>query len=205
MNENKVFNFNGIDHIALTCSDMKKTVDFYHGKLGMPVLHTIEYFDEKQELLGQHWFFGVTDKSNPDAHIAFFWWKNGYQTLPAAEKAEGKKPPNPFARPIGGMLHLNLRVAPEDLPVYAAKLTELGLPYRQVTRYRNDDAAQKQATGLVTEGMRGTTTRDEYHQPEEGWLMNSIYVFDPDGNEVEFNSWSPEWRGWRNDHIAQSN
>lgn len=202
MSGNPVFDFKGLDHVALTCSDMKQTVDFYHGKLGMPVLHTIEYFDDDGALLGQHWFFGVGDESNPDAHIAFFCWKDGYQTLTKEDIFTGKKPPNRFARPIGGMLHLNLRVVPENLRPYAEKLTALGLPYRHVTRYHAHDS-EKQATGLVTQGMRGITSLNEYHEPEEGWLMNSIYVFDPDGIEVEFNSWSPEWRGWRNDHVPR--
>lgn len=204
MSSSPIFDFKGLDHVALTCSDMKQTVDFYHGKLGMPVLHTIEYYDDQNNVLGQHWFFGVGDQSNPDAHIAFFWWKDGYQSISKDEVVTGKKPANRFARPVGGMLHLNLRVAPENLRSYAEKLTALGLPYRHVTRYRTD-ISEKQATGLVTQGMRGITTKNEYHEPEEGWLMNSVYVFDPDGIEVEFNSWSPEWRHWRNDHLPRSN
>jgi hypothetical protein len=102
------------------------------------------------------------------------------------------------------MLHLNLRVTPENMRPYAEKLTQLGLPYRQVTRYEAPRSEQ-QATGLVTQGMRGITTRSEYHEPDAGWLMNSIYVFDPDGIEVEFNSWAPAWKQWRNDHVPRSN
>ncbi|MBB1632478.1 VOC family protein [Cupriavidus sp. UME77] len=204
MDKNMIFDFKGLDHVALTCSDMKKTVDFYHGKLGMPVLHTIEYHDDNGGLLGQHWFFGVGDEGNPDAHIAFFWWKDGYQTLSKEDVFTGKTPANRFARPIGGMLHLNLRVAPENLRPYAEKLTNMGIPYRHVTRYHTE-VSEKQATGLVTQGMRGITSRNEYHEPQEGWLMNSVYVFDPDGIEVEFNSWSPQWRSWPNNHVAQSN
>jgi catechol 2,3-dioxygenase-like lactoylglutathione lyase family enzyme len=204
MNKNPIFDFTGLDHVALTCSDMKRTVDFYHGKLGMPVLHTIEYFDEAGGLLGQHWFFGVGDPTNPDAHIAFFWWKDGYQSLSKDEVSSGKKPKNRFARPIGGMLHLNLRVLPENMRPYAEKLTKIGLPFRHVTRY-NSERSEKQGAGLVTRGMRGITSMNEYHEPQEGWLMNSIYVFDPDGIEVEFNTWAPSWRDWRNDHVPQTN
>jgi catechol 2,3-dioxygenase-like lactoylglutathione lyase family enzyme len=196
MATNTVFDFKGLDHVGLTCSDMKATVDFYHGKLGMPVLHTIEYFDDKGELMGQHWFFGVGEPSNPDAHIAFFWWKDGYQTLSKEELSTGKKPPNPIAGPIGSMLHVNLRVDPENMEAYAKKLTDLGIPYRHVTRYPCDKAPQ---------GMRGITTWNEYHQPEVGALMNSIYFFDPDGIHIEFNTWTPDWRSWRNDHIPLTN
>jgi catechol 2,3-dioxygenase-like lactoylglutathione lyase family enzyme len=204
MNTNPVFDFNGLDHVALTCSDMKRTVDFYHGKLGMPVLHTIEYFDDAGGLLAQHWFFGVGDSNNPDAHIAFFWWKDGYQTLSKEDISTGKKPANRFARPVGSILHLNLRVSPDNMRPYAEKLTKMEMPFRHVTRY-HANRNEKQATGLVTEGMRGITSSNTYHEPQEGWLMNSIYVFDPDGIEVEFNSWAPSWRRWRNDHVPKTN
>ena len=152
----------------------------------------------------EEWFFGVGDPTNADAHIAFFWWKEGYQTLSKQEISTGRKPANRFARPVGGMLHLNLRVSPENMRPYAKKLNEMGMPFRHVTRY-HADRSEKQPTGLVTAGMRGITTRNTYHEPQEGWLMNSIYVFDPDGIEVEFNSWAPGWREWRNDHVPQTN
>ena len=64
---------------------MKRTYDFYHGLLGMPVLHSIEYTDKDDDgnvvPMGQHFFFGVGGE-NPNAHIAFFYWKNGYQNAP---------------------------------------------------------------------------------------------------------------------------
>ena len=196
MQTNPKFQFKGLDHVALTCSDMARTVDFYHHKLGMPVLHTIEYFHANGERMGQHWFFGVGDPSNPDAHIAFFWWKDGYQTLSKEELSTGKKPLNPNATPVGGMLHLNMRVDHARMPEYAKKLTAEGIKYRQVTRYPDNANPQ---------GMSGITSWNEYVPPKEGCLMDSIYFFDPDGIHIEFNAWLPAWRGWRNDHIPQSN
>jgi hypothetical protein len=35
--------------------------------------------------------------------------------------------------------------------------------------------------------------------------MNSIYVKDPDGIEVEFNSWGPQWWSFPNDAVPISN
>ncbi len=204
MTTNLVFDFKGLDHLALTISDMKRSVDFYHGKLGMPVLHTLEYSNEQGEIIGQHWFLGVGEPSNPDAHIALFWWRDGYQTLTPEEVYTGKKPPNKFAKPIGTMLHLNLRVDPERMKPYAQKLVDLDIPFRHVSRYAAEEA-ELQASGLVNIGMRGITSMNEYHAPEDGWLMNSIYVKDPDGIEVEFNTWAPSWRAWRNDHTPLSN
>lgn len=200
---NPVFDFMGLDHLALTVSDMKRSVDFYHGTLGMPVLHTLEYANPQGEIIGQHFFMGVGDSANPDAHIALFWWKDGYQTLTQEEIYTGKKPRNKFAKPIGSMLHLNLKVLPERMKPHAQKLIEMGVPFRHVSRYAAEES-EIQATGLVNIGMRGITSINEYHEPEPTWLMNSIYVKDPDDIEVEFNSWSPAWRAWRNDCVPIS-
>jgi len=201
---NPNFDFKGLDHIALTISDMKKSVEFYNGILGLPVLHTLRYEDASGNLVGQHWFLGVGDPGNPDAHIALFWWKDGYQTLTREEIYTGKKPVSKYARPIGGMLHLNLRVDADKMQPYAEKLASMSVPFRHVTRYAAAES-EIQATGMVNVGMRGVTSRDSYHQPEDDWLMNSIYVHDPDGLEIEFNAWAPAWRDWPADGVAVSN
>ena len=36
------FEFNGINHLALVCEDMDRTVDFYTNVLGMPLTKTID-------------------------------------------------------------------------------------------------------------------------------------------------------------------
>ena len=204
MQTNPVFDFKGLDHLALTVSDMKRSVDFYHGVLGMPVLHTLEYANASGEIIGQHWFLGVGDPGNPDAHIALFWWRDGYQTLTPEQIGTGKKPANPLAKPIGALIHFNFRVDAAKLPACAQKLTDLGVPFRHVTRYAAD-RSEMQATGIVNVGMRGISSNNRYHEPEAGWLMNSVYVFDPDGVEVEFNAWAPAWRDWPARHVPRSN
>jgi predicted enzyme related to lactoylglutathione lyase len=37
-NANAGFDFGGINHLAIVCADMAKTVDFYSGVLGMPLV-----------------------------------------------------------------------------------------------------------------------------------------------------------------------
>ena len=49
---NEKFDIQGINHLALVCQDMKKTVDFYSGVLGMPLTKTIELPGD----MGQHFF-----------------------------------------------------------------------------------------------------------------------------------------------------
>ena len=78
----------GINHLALVCSDMARTVDFYSGVLGMPLIKTIELPGE----LGQHFFF---DCGGGDS-LAFFW----FPAAPAAQPGISA----PSARPDRGDL-----------------------------------------------------------------------------------------------------
>ena len=62
---NAEFELRGINHLALVCRDMARTVDFYSGVLGMPLVKTIELpFGG-----GQHFFFDI---GGGDC-LAFFW------------------------------------------------------------------------------------------------------------------------------------
>jgi len=51
--ENKEFELRGINHLALVCRDMARTVEFYCNVLGMPLTKTIEL----PRAMGQHFFF----------------------------------------------------------------------------------------------------------------------------------------------------
>jgi catechol 2,3-dioxygenase-like lactoylglutathione lyase family enzyme len=189
------FEFKGLDHAAIVVADMEATVDFYHVKLGMPVLHTLEYFGDDGELTGQHWFFGVGDPVNPDAHIAAFWWKGGYQTLSDDANPVTVKPTNPQASPIGTLLHINLRVDRDKIEEYCNRLSELGISFRHSVRYLDPERP-----GV----MRAVNNFDVYGALEEGALMSSVYIYDPSGIQIEFNSWLPGWEKWPNDAIAKS-
>ena len=39
---NREFDLQGVNHLALVCKDMARTVDFYSNVLGMPLIRTIE-------------------------------------------------------------------------------------------------------------------------------------------------------------------
>ena len=78
---NTEFELGGINHVALVCSDMERTVDFYTNVLGMPLIKAIDLPDG----MGQHFFF---DAGNGDC-VAFFWFTEALDgepgsTLPAA-------------------------------------------------------------------------------------------------------------------------
>lgn len=196
MTVNKAFEFKGLDHVALIVRDMAETVDFYHTKLGMPVLHTLEYVDDDDNLTGQHWFFGVGDPGNTEAHLAMFWWKDGYQDLPAEDVKPRVKPSNKMAQPVGSMLHLNLRVDAARIEEYCGRLKEFEIPFRHSVRYYNPERP-----GV----MRAINSFDEYVAPEQGALMTSVYISDPSGNQIEFNAWLPGWENWPNDAVAVTN
>src|SRR3954463_13303874 len=63
-NSNSEFQLGGINHVALVCSDMRRTVDFYSGVLGMPLIKSLDLPGG----MGQHFFF---DAGNGDG-VAFF-------------------------------------------------------------------------------------------------------------------------------------
>ena len=65
---NREFDIRGVNHIALVCKDMAKTVEFYRDVLGMPLIKTIDLPGGH----GQHFFFDI---GNGDS-LAFFWFPN---------------------------------------------------------------------------------------------------------------------------------
>jgi len=77
--KNKVFDIQGVNHLALVCKDMAKTVDFYTNVLGMPMTKTIDLPNG----MGQHFFFDI---GNGDG-LAFFWFPNAPAAAPGVASA----------------------------------------------------------------------------------------------------------------------
>ena len=73
------FEFQGINHLALVCRDMARTVAFYEGVLGMPLVKTVEL----PAGMGQHFFF---DMGNDDC-LAFFWFADAPPAQPGVSNA----------------------------------------------------------------------------------------------------------------------
>ena len=73
---NREFELQGVNHLALVCKDMARTVDFYTNVLGMPLIKTIDL----PMNMGQHFFFDI---GNGDA-LAFFWFPDAPAACPAA-------------------------------------------------------------------------------------------------------------------------
>ena len=88
-NTNTEFELGGINHVALVCSDMARTVDFYSNILGMPLIKSLDLPGGA----GQHFFF---DAGNGDC-VAFFWFADAPDRVPgisspAPSRASGTSP-----------------------------------------------------------------------------------------------------------------
>jgi hypothetical protein len=79
-NPNSEFELGGINHVALVCSDMARTVDFYSNVLGMPLIKSLDLPGG----VGQHFFF---DAGNGDC-VAFFWFADAPDRVPTASDSK---------------------------------------------------------------------------------------------------------------------
>jgi catechol 2,3-dioxygenase-like lactoylglutathione lyase family enzyme len=163
--ENKEFELRGVNHLALVCKDMARTVDFYSNVLGMPLIKTIDL----PYGMGQHFFF---DMGRGDS-LAFFWFPEAPEAAPGVASASALPGQGGLATAHGSMNHVAFDVAPERIAEYREKLIAKGI---EVTEIANHDDSPDQSSPEVTE-----TT-----------FVRSIYFFDPDGTLLEFAAWTRE-------------
>ena len=143
------FEFRGINHLALVCRNMAKTVEFYRDILGMPLIKTLNLPDGR----GQHFFF---DAGN-DTSIAFFWFPGA----PEAEPGVVQAPRGGGVSAHGSMNHLAIDVAPDKLEEYRARLAAHGV---EVTPVVNHDDTPRTVSPEVNET---TFVRSIYfHDPD---------------------------------------
>jgi catechol 2,3-dioxygenase-like lactoylglutathione lyase family enzyme len=161
--KNTVFDIGGINHLALVCKDMAKTVDFYTNVLGMPLIKTIDLpFGS-----GQHFFFDI---GNGDS-LAFFWFPNAPEATPGVAAALDLPGGQGMVSGHGSMNHVEFNVPGEKIDEYYDKLIARGV---KATKIFNHDESEYQASAEIT-----PTT-----------FVRSIYFFDPDGICLEFASWT---------------
>ena len=102
---NEKFELRGINHLALVCKDMKRTVEFYEGVLGMPLTKTINLPNN----MGQHFFF---DAGNGDS-LAFFWFPDAPESQPGITHPAHRMGEGPLTTAHASMNHVAFDV-PED-------------------------------------------------------------------------------------------
>jgi len=157
------FEFAGINHLALVCRDMQRTVDFYSGVLGMPLVKTIEL----PMGMGQHFFF---DCGGGDC-LAFFWFPDAPEPAPGVSAPKGRPDQAELTSAIGSMNHVAFSVPAERIVDYRERLVAAGVPCTEVANH--DDSEY----GLSKEMHPGVFVR-------------SVYFQDPDGILLEFAAWT---------------
>jgi catechol 2,3-dioxygenase-like lactoylglutathione lyase family enzyme len=157
------FEFRGINHLALVCRDMARTVDFYTNVLGMPLVKTIEL----PAGMGQHFFF---DCGGGDT-LAFFWFPDAPDGVPGVSAPAGRPDQGSLTSAVASMNHVAFAVPPERIDGYRDRLRAAGVDCTDVANH--DDSEW----GIA----------DELHP---GVFVRSIYFQDPDGILLEFACWT---------------
>lgn len=155
----KDFQLQGINHIALVCKDMERTVDFYTNTLGINLIKTIALPDG-----GQHFFFDI---GNGDA-LAFFWFPQAPEASPgiASVRTDAWQTAN-ITTAHGSMNHLAFNVPLEKVEEYREKLVAKGVQVTPILHHADVPS------GYVQES-------------DESTFISSFYFFDPDGILLEF-------------------
>lgn len=162
---NSEFEFRGVNHLALVCRDMARTVAFYRDLLGMPLIKTIDL----PMGMGQHFFFDV---GNGDC-IAFFWFPDAPAAAPGVSAPTHLPGAGSISSAHGSMNHIAINVPAERFDDYVAKLRSKGI---RTSRVMNHDDSEFQVSDTVTDGV----------------YVRSVYFFDPDGILLEFAAWTQD-------------
>jgi catechol 2,3-dioxygenase-like lactoylglutathione lyase family enzyme len=110
----------GVHHIALMCADVERTILFYQGLLGFPL---VEIFENRDYPGSTHLFFDI----GLDNSLAFF-------DFPGLDLG-------PYAEVLGGLHHIALSVDPAAWAAARARLEEAGVEYRiesEISLYFSD-------------------------------------------------------------------
>ncbi len=155
--------FGGINHLALVCSDMAATVDFYQGVLGMPLVKTIEL----PAGMGQHFFF---DCGGGD-HLAFFWFPDAAEGVPGVSGPGVRPDQGTLTSSISSMNHVAFAVPADKIEDYRDRLISAGVSCSEVANH--DDSEW----GIAAE-------------VHDGVFVRSVYFQDPDGILLEMAAWT---------------
>ena len=99
----------GVHHAAFICSDVGRTIDFYQGLLGFPL---VELFENRDYPGSAHLFFDLGHGNL----LAFF-------DFPGYEHPE-------FHETLGGVQHVAISMAPANFAELKLRLVEAGVTYR---------------------------------------------------------------------------
>ena len=123
----------GVHHMALICSDVERTIQFYQGVLGFPLIELMENRDYKGS---SHLFFDIGNSNL----LAFFDFP-GLGLGPTIET-------------LGSVQHIAISVAPEQFEPLKAKLEHHNIPYIGPDRGAVDSLYFKDPDGIQIELIR---------------------------------------------------
>src|SRR5438067_8499450 len=95
----------GVHHLALICSDIERTIEFYTQVFGFPL---VELFENRDLASSTHFFFDIGHGNL----LAFF-------DFP-------EHPMPPTQESVGGMHHVAISVPPEQFTAIRARLAQAG-------------------------------------------------------------------------------
>ncbi|MCU1657149.1 MAG: Glyoxalase/bleomycin resistance protein/dioxygenase, partial [Pseudonocardiales bacterium] len=194
------FAVQGVSHLALVCSDMAATVDFYTEVLGMPLVMTLgapvddpDGYLKSGEVLEpgmapgtQHFFF---DMGNGD-QLAFFWFPNGKSAAPGVAQPDNASQTSAD----GSMHHLAFRVPSDKLSAVWAHLEAHKVPFyfiahsvSEISSYRTDNQLPFDQEKVYERRRRikDGVTVDTLRDVTEDTYLASFYFEDPDGISLE--------------------
>lgn len=152
----------GLSHLALVSGDMARTVEFYQGVLGMPLVKTMDVPGG-----GQHFFFDI---GNGDC-LAFFWFPEAPEAAPGVASAGRLPGQGSIVSAHGSMNHIAFNVPLEKFDEYYDRLKAKGV---EVSMIMNHDDSPFQVSRDLHDGV----------------FVRSVYFFDPDGVCLEFAAWT---------------
>jgi catechol 2,3-dioxygenase-like lactoylglutathione lyase family enzyme len=112
----------GVHHLALNTDDMKKTLDFYVGVLGMPLVHALKVAPG----LGT----GPGNRGNPPfENIRHYFLDAGGDSLLAFFEIPKGAKPQADRDAIGTMQHVSFAVSQERFEAIVERVRKANLPY----------------------------------------------------------------------------
>ena len=123
----------GIHHAALICRDVERTIQFYQGLLGVPLVELVENRDYPGS---SHFFFDIGNRNL----LGFF-------------DFPGHAHP-PFSETIGGVQHIAISVSAEQFAAARSRFDEAGIDYLGPDRGVEDSLYFRDPNGVGLELYR---------------------------------------------------
>jgi catechol 2,3-dioxygenase-like lactoylglutathione lyase family enzyme len=155
--QNEEFTIGGVNHLALVCSDMKETMDFYTGVLGMRLVKTIELSGNR----GQHFFFDMGGGNT----LAFFWFPDAPEGVPGISAPVNAPGLGEWTSAVGSMNHIAFNVPEDKFLDYRAKLVNKGVQVSPILDHDDSEA------GVAREMHPGVFVRSFYFQGPDGIVL----------------------------------